>query len=749
MSFSSATSSDDVSASMMQHTLRSRPKAGAFNLADVAAAALARPRAPWTDQDDGPDYAEASCSSSSSSASSTSSVSSSSSSSMFSSPQSTAVSSPSTSAASSCPMSASNSFEGFALPAPTARVVASAPPTSAMAKSLQPAEPIFSSETRTHSRQRFAPKSPRAAEKAVAVDEPRRPADDDWSAQDFSLKLVFKTPEASFAPSNHINDDSEHVVPPAFFPSQRIHFQPWMRIVRPDGLPFTAIAGMQLGVTGMIDLLDPLTGKIVAQRMIADFCVDLSTGLKCWKRDAQAARHTQGLETELPGQERLPPGTYSIPLSMKIPVTSRMPPSFECAQFRIHYSMALTITAAACAPNGTPRRLKIYSLPFHILPSTLPAPAPELPVLKHDHPLGMLASLAQSFTLRTIPTGFHHVHPSLPTSHFSPGGHASIPVSLRIRDRPLEPTDLYIRLALVRKTYVRDSTRCSLHDAIEEEWGAPGVSVRDLNYPEEMLVEPWCRDEEEIVSRWGWIPYSSRPGADPTELAQVDINDIALPLHGLDPSNPAWAHGYSTELDLEPTAVPTLKQGACSWFSPVFRTRPPVMQEYRRHLHVSTRFYLSIEMGFASPQLGATLTELKRLSPDLDIPAPNTFTSPRAPATSDLNGTSVVNPFFTPSSTLPPGAAARTRPSPSPLAFPGTKRELFIPITIGSVAEPTMSALAQHAEPSCARQRAEREAREERGEDLRSEMGEGAEGAWICAPPDYEEALKRVPAYVL
>jgi hypothetical protein len=39
-------------------------------------------------------------------------------------------------------------------------------------------------------------------------------------------------------------------------------------------------------------------------------------------------------------------------------------------------------------------------------------------------------------------------------------------------------------------------------------------------------------------------------------------------------------------------------------------------------------------------------------------------------------------------------------------------------------------------------------AREERGEDARAVHGEGEEGAWLCAPPDYAEALESAPAYL-
>lgn len=413
--------------------------------------------------------------------------------------------------------------------------------------------------------------------------------------------------------------------------------------------------------------------------------------------------------------------------------------------------MSIALFSASLSSTGTPRRLKVFSVPFHVLPSTLPTPAPELPILTHDHRQGVIASFIQSlsFTAPKIENGYHIVYPSLPTSHFSPASHASIPVTLRIVDRPLEPTDLYIRLAILRKTYVRESTNSSLVQAIEDEWGlGAGLSPLTLGHPEEVLVEPWCKEEEEIVSRWGWVPYSSRPGADPNEKAEVIIQDIALPLSGID--GQGWQHGYSTALDIEPTAMPTQEHGDCSWFSPAFRTRPPVAKEYQKHVHVSSRFFLSIEVGFATPALRETLVTIGAASPDMEIPPANGFTAPQVPSTSRHSGSSLSNPFFVASarsrrSPLPSSPSSTTSPFNIPPPFPGKMRELLIPITIGSVAEPGMGCIATAGE-SAAR-RAEREAREERGEDTRGE-GEGPDAAWLCAPPRYDEALKSAPAYV-
>lgn len=409
--------------------------------------------------------------------------------------------------------------------------------------------------------------------------------------------------------------------------------------------------------------------------------------------------------------------------------------------------MSLALFSSALTSDGTPRRLKVFSVPFHILPSTLPTPAPELPILTHDHKKGVFASLLKSlsFAAPRVESGYFIVYPSLPTSHYSPASQASIPVTLRIVDRPLEPTDLYIRLALVRKTYFRESPHANLATAIEDEWGQGlGVTPRALRYSEEVILEPWCRDEEEIISRWGWVPYSGRPGADPMEEAEVVIQDISLPLSGV--RGEGWTHGYSTSVDLEPAVVPSQAHGDCSWFSPAFRTRPPVVKEYAKHVHVSSRFFLSVQVGFATPALRETLLAIGAASPDMEIPAPNGFTQPCAPSTSRFSGASLANPFAaqTPRIARPSTPSSPTTSPFNTPAFPGKLRELWIPFTLGSVAEPSMSCFAN---VETAQMRADREEREERGEDVRGE-GEGAEGAWMCAPPTYIAALKAAPAYL-
>ena len=419
--------------------------------------------------------------------------------------------------------------------------------------------------------------------------------------------------------------------------------------------------------------------------------------------------------------------------------------------------MSLAIFSSRLARDGRPEILHVHSVPFHILPSTLPTPAPQIPMLTHDaRKGGFLAGLSRALSLTAPSVGgkpgsdktcTHIICPSIPTTTYSPG--SVIPVSLRIADCPTEATDLYVRLSLIRKIYVRDSPYEMMN-----EWGLP----------EELFFEEFCKEEEEIVSRWGYIPYSLRAkeGAAPGSKAQVIISDITLPVAG---PNGEWTHGYSSQLDLGPMPCPTMRHGECSWFSPALSDRPVAKADYDRHVHASARHYVSIEVGFANDKMKETLAEIGDSVNEMEIPQANSFTSPQAPTFSPLSGLSTTNPF--PSQ----GRSKRTASSPFQHApqlpsFPGKLKEILIPVTIGSVAEPQMACIAgrvNEAGPSVIpptpsrptpastpEQSAERAARDlDETENERFErVGDDGEEAWLCPPPSYKVAVSSVPAYV-
>lgn len=431
------------------------------------------------------------------------------------------------------------------------------------------------------------------------------------------------------------------------------------------------------------------------------------------------------------------------------------PPSFESAHFRIRYVMSLAIFGSHKGPDGKPEVLHVHSIPFTILPSTLPTPAPQIPMLTHDsRKTSFFSGITRALSLGGGPQApspklsdkscTHIICPSLPTSSFSPG--SVIPITLRIADCPTEPTDLYIRLSLIRKVYVRDAAYPMMN-----EWGLP----------EDVFFEEFCKEEEEIVSRWGYVPYSVRAqeGATPGSKAQVIISDITLPVGG---ANGEWNHGYSCALDLAPTVSPSMKHGECSWFSPALSRRPPARQEYERYVHASTRHFVSIEIGFANDRLGDVLNQVGNVVQDMEIPQPNTFTYPASPSTSASTGLPATNPF--------PSMKARRAASASANcpSFPGKMKEILIPVTIGSVAEPQMSCLlnrntdaqpsvipsppprnAQPQRAATAEESADRAARDadESDSERYERVGDDGEEPWMFPPPSYAAAVTTAPAY--
>lgn len=434
--------------------------------------------------------------------------------------------------------------------------------------------------------------------------------------------------------------------------------------------------------------------------------------------------------------------------------------------------MSLAVFSSRIMADGRPEILHVHSVPFHILPSTLPTPAPHIPILTHDARRGgFLAGLSRALSL-SAPSGSgksaspdktctHIVCPSIPTTSYSPG--SVIPITLKIADCPTEPTDLYIRLSLIRKIYVRDSQYEMMN-----EWGLP----------EEMFFEEFCKEEEEIVSRWGYVPYSVRAqqGATPGTKASVVISDITLPVGG---PNGEWSHGYTSQLELGPTSAPSMKHGECSWFSPALSKRTLAKADYERYVHTSARHYISIEVGFANDKMVDVLSEIGDCVPDMEIPGANSFTLPRCPTASALSGLSTSNPF--PVASPASGRSKKSTSSSSPFshapqlpAFPGKIKEILIPITIGSVAEPQMSciiaraagdspsvippaprpsptaAVPTNAPAATAEQSAENAARDaDESEVERYErVGDDGEEAWLCPPPSYKAAVASVPAYV-
>jgi hypothetical protein len=143
--------------------------------------------------------------------------------------------------------------------------------------------------------------------------------------------------------------------PPAFFPCSRIAFSPKLKITYSKGLKLNGslissasarlaavtreqiqageeerddeeqLCGMALSVAGVVEILGTSKNSsapvVQSTRLIADFCTDLSSGIKIWQRDAHTVKKRSKTPRD-PG--RLPAGTYVLPLSMKIPASDQL-----------------------------------------------------------------------------------------------------------------------------------------------------------------------------------------------------------------------------------------------------------------------------------------------------------------------------------------------------------------------------------------------------------------------------------------
>jgi hypothetical protein len=371
------------------------------------------------------------------------------------------------------------------------------------------------------------------------------------------------------------------------------------------------------------------------------------------------------------------------------------PPSFECPYFRLRYTMTLALFSKRSMKQSKPRILKLVHMPFQILPSTMPSVAPELPILTHasSYSFGSVAVnlfsklVGSDSTSREEPTEWQ-VQTCLPTSSFSPS--EIVPITLNITSPvSAEPTStlqqIFIRLTLVRRIYVRESSQSAEQ---EFDWGL-GL---DALAHDEMAWERYLREETELCQKWGVLTL---PAFSPVQSTQSTLKNIPLPLKSL------LGHeaGYSTFLDLTPgSGRPSLDctSSSSSWFAPaiISATNAANSKAWDKHLHVSSRFYVAVEIGFFAA-------------------------SPRAASSSSFEVHSSPSPFA-------PRQSCAAAPTTTKPHFPGKLRELLVPITVGSVAEPALSCFAENS-TSLAEWAGEARGSTQPGED----QGEPIADCWV------------------
>lgn len=299
--------------------------------------------------------------------------------------------------------------------------------------------------------------------------------------------------------------ESNTDIPPAFYPGQAIPTVLTFELDRYSTLRHALNPILTMSLVGTL----VVPGS--APRTIICVSVSLSEGMALWARDA-----AQAYAGRIPGPNvpdvtiGLPGGTYSLPLTVQVPTTPRLPPTFNVkgSTFSVTYALNVNLTCDDPQKAGNRVVLAESGKAFEMLPETLPTRAPRF--------------APQSFWVRM---GAHHrtenhrwsVRPMLPTTTYSPT--CTIPLELEFAppsDMPSRQFHIVIRLALVRRE----------HTSLD------GQGPVDPNVNDQLV------SDKEVTVRWGWIEADGH--------SSVRIPNITLPLM----LGTEWKHGFSTMLNV-------------------------------------------------------------------------------------------------------------------------------------------------------------------------------------------------------
>lgn len=272
-----------------------------------------------------------------------------------------------------------------------------------------------------------------------------------------------------------------------------------------------------------MSLIGTLHGPTVQPRTIICVSVSLGEGLELWSRDAQQAYAINPPPDLLVDPKKcLPGGTYSLPLTVQVPCTPRLPPTFVVVGASFAVTYALSVTLSCDDPQRVGNRVVIAetSKAFEMMPHTKPTRAPKY------NPQSFYVRIDNSLTGGVIgtakglirkPNSRWIVEPSLPTTAFSP---TSI-IPLKLKFTPPPDTDsrhqILVRLALMRREY-------------------SSVSPADMR---DASGEAGLVNEQEITSRFAYLESQGN--------APVEISTL-MPL--MIDNN--WTHGFSTMLNVGP-----------------------------------------------------------------------------------------------------------------------------------------------------------------------------------------------------
>jgi hypothetical protein len=448
-------------------------------------------------------------------------------------------------------------------------------------------------------------------------------------------------------------------VPPAFYPGQSIPTVLTFQLDRYSSLPHT------LNSTLTMSLVGTLHTPHAPSRTIICVSVSLAEGLALWARDAQQAYAQRQTESSmLDPAMGLPGGTYSLPLTVQVPSTPRLPPTFTVpnSSFAVTYALTVSLTCDDQLRRGGRIVLAEAARAFEMMPETLPTREPvyndqSFYVRTDRQTDGGVIGTAKGLVRRANTRWT--IKPAIQTTTYSPT--STIPLKL-VLTPPAEPVGqtyhVLVRIALIRREHFTNNA-----DDLRDRDGRKGLAK-----------------EEEILHRYAWFESHGE---------SIDIANAHLPImHG----ETAWAHGYSTVLNVGP---PPNSPGA-------------------DQIAVSSTFHVATTMAFLAvhPE-GPTLDQLagRELLPMGQWSPPTPANSPNRLSVSNLKRN-----------------------------FPGAVRTLPLPVVIGSVSEPRGAMYMSSWWDLQLVSNGEREVgRVIEGEAITSENG------WIDPPPCYGDAVKEVP----
>lgn len=317
-----------------------------------------------------------------------------------------------------------------------------------------------------------------------------------------SITLPPSLPSCSLSAA-FMDSETNIPVPPAFYPGQTIPTVLTFELNRYSSLPHSLNPALSMSLIGTLLLPQG------PPRTIICVSVSLAEGLELWSRDAQQAyAYRPSRECHVDPKHCLPGGTYSLPLTVQVPSTPRLPPSFKVADatFAVTYALSVSLTCDDPIRPGFRVNLAECSTAFDMYPETMPTRTPRYTETSF--------SVRTSTCRRSQPSPRWTIEPCLPTTTYSPT--SQIPLRL-ILAPPKEITERYhvlVRIALIRREHSSKSD-----NALRDPSGQAG------------LVK-----ETEITSSLAWFEVNK-------EAIHIDTV-IPIMMDG------NWQHGYSTMLNV-------------------------------------------------------------------------------------------------------------------------------------------------------------------------------------------------------